>query len=94
MLPYINVIRRADVLTPEEEKRLARRYRDTGDRDAREQLIVSNLRFVIRTAHQFGGYGVSLDDRIQGIRQGGCHSFSVTPPARGRRPHTDIRRLA
>jgi len=42
---------------------LTRKARE-GDIEARNKLIVANLRFVINLAAQYQGYGVALEDLI------------------------------
>ena len=53
----------SDPLSSDEEKDLTRLARE-GDQNARNKLIVSNLRFVIKLAIQYQGYGVALEDLI------------------------------
>ena len=62
---YISEINRYSVLSREEESRLARKYRDEQDLDAAHMLVVSNLRFVVKVAHEYRGYGLKLLDLIQ-----------------------------
>ena len=50
-------------LSSEEERDLTRRARE-GDQDAKDRLIVSNLRFVVKLALQYQGYGSTLEDLI------------------------------
>ena len=50
---YIAEIRRYTPLSREEEQRLARLYRETGDRDALFHLVTSNLMLVVRMALSF-----------------------------------------
>lgn len=47
---YLREIRQFKELDPEEEFRLALRYRQTGDREAAGRLITANLRLVVRLA--------------------------------------------
>ena len=63
---YFDSIRQYSPLSREEEQRLARAFRDRGDKKARERLITSNLRFVVKIALEFQGYGLSIIDLIQG----------------------------
>jgi RNA polymerase primary sigma factor len=60
---YLNEVSKYDVLTPEEELRLFRRFKD-GDEAAFQKIIRSNLRFVISVAKQYQHTGLSLDDLI------------------------------
>jgi len=62
---YGQVINRIPVLTAEEERALARRLRDDNDLEAARQLILSHLRFVVRIARGYAGYGLSHADLIQ-----------------------------
>lgn len=60
---YLNEVSKYDVLTPEEELRLFRRFKD-GDQAAFQKIVRSNLRFVISVAKQYQHTGLSLDDLI------------------------------
>lgn len=61
---YLAEIAKNKVLTREEEIRLFQRYH-SGDTTAREEIVESNLRFVVKIAIQFAGRGVALPDLIQ-----------------------------
>ncbi|NOY52130.1 MAG: sigma-70 family RNA polymerase sigma factor [Deltaproteobacteria bacterium] len=50
---YMAEIRRYPLLSREEEYRLAVRYYETGDPDAAQQLVLGNLRLVIKIAFDF-----------------------------------------
>jgi RNA polymerase sigma-32 factor len=62
---YLRAVNAAPLLTAEEERDLARRYRQTEDLDAARQLVFSNLRHVARVARGFSGYGLPQADLIQ-----------------------------
>jgi RNA polymerase sigma-32 factor len=62
---YISAAYQIPVLTPEEERELAIRLRDEDDMAAARQLVLSHLRFVIRIARGYLGYGLPLPDLIQ-----------------------------
>jgi RNA polymerase sigma-32 factor len=62
---YITAAYQIPVLTPEEEKELSLRLRDHGDMDAARRMVLSHLRFVIRIARGYLGYGLPLPDLIQ-----------------------------
>jgi len=62
---YLRAVNAAPVLTAEEERRLARRYRKTGDLQAAQQLVLSHLRYVVKVARGFSGYGLPQADLIQ-----------------------------
>ena len=50
---YLITIGQYPLLKPEEEIELGRRIKEEGDKDAREQLIWSNLRLVVYIAKQY-----------------------------------------
>jgi RNA polymerase sigma-32 factor len=62
---YIRAAFSLPVLSVEEERRLARRLRRDNDLDAARQLVVAHLRFVVRVARGYTGYGLALGDLIQ-----------------------------
>ena len=53
------------LLSAEEERELAERYRQDNDLDAAWQLVLSHLRFVVRVARGYNGYGLAEADLIQ-----------------------------
>jgi len=62
---YIASVGQIPLLTPEEEKMLAERLHQEGDVGAAQQLVLSNLRFVVHIARGYMGYGLPLADLIQ-----------------------------
>ncbi|KAA6185608.1 RNA polymerase sigma factor RpoH [Thiohalocapsa marina] len=62
---YISSAYQIPVLTLDEERELALRLRDQGDMMAARRLVLSHLRFVIRIARGYLGYGLPLPDLIQ-----------------------------
>jgi len=62
---YIRQINGIPVLTAEEERNLALRLENQNDLAAAQQLIMSNLRFVVKIARGYSGYGLPLADLIQ-----------------------------
>jgi RNA polymerase sigma-32 factor len=62
---YISAAYQIPVLTPDEERDLAVRLRDNDDMEAARRLVLSHLRFVIRIARGYLGYGLPLPDLIQ-----------------------------
>jgi RNA polymerase sigma factor (sigma-70 family) len=61
---YFLDIRKAQLLTPEEELELARRIAQ-GDDAARKRMIESNLRLVVKVAKRYMGQGLPLLDLIE-----------------------------
>ncbi len=62
---YIHSVNEVPMLSAEEERALARRLHDLNDLDAARQLVMSHLRFVVRVARGYNGYGLSQSDLIQ-----------------------------
>ncbi len=62
---YIRQINSVPILTTEEERALAVRLEEKNDLAAAQQLILSNLRFVVKIARGYSGYGLPLGDLIQ-----------------------------
>ncbi len=82
---YIAEINRFPLLTPEEEFRLAVRLKKYNDVTAAEKLIVSNLRFVVKIAHEYRNYGFKLADLIQEGNIGLIHAVKKFDPEKGYR---------
>jgi RNA polymerase primary sigma factor len=61
---FVNQASRYPLLTAEEEIELAKAI-ERGDLEAKERLINSNLRLVIKFARRYQGHGLSLQDLIQ-----------------------------
>ena len=62
---YTNAAYQVPVLTADEERDLAERLRDQDDMEAARRLVMSHLRFVIRIARGYLGYGLPFADLIQ-----------------------------
>jgi RNA polymerase primary sigma factor len=60
---YLQEIGKVDLLTPDEEVKLAQQIRE-GDQQALERLTKANLRFVVSVAKQYQNQGLSLGDLI------------------------------
>ncbi|NNG12051.1 MAG: RNA polymerase sigma factor RpoH [Halobacteria archaeon] len=62
---YIQAAFSIPVLSAEEERTLALHLQQDNDLDAARQLVMSHLRFVVRVARGYSGYGLALGDLIQ-----------------------------
>jgi len=62
---YRQAVNSVPMLSAAEEKALAERYQATQDRDAAWELVTSHLRFVVRVARGYSGYGLQEADLIQ-----------------------------
>ncbi len=62
---YLASVYAQPMLTAEEERELAVRYHEEEDLDAAQRLVLSHLRFVVKVARGFVGYGIPLSDLIQ-----------------------------
>jgi len=60
---YLKEINRIPLLSKEEEERIAR-LAAAGNKEARERLVNSNLRFVVSIAKKYQGQGLPLEDLI------------------------------
>ncbi len=60
---YLQEIGKVDLITPEEEVKLALRIKQ-GDQKALDKLTKANLRFVVSVAKQYQNQGLSLPDLI------------------------------
>lgn len=82
---YIAQIRDFEVLSKEEEYRLSHAYHFNGNLDAAQRLICANLRFVVKIAHEYRGYGLKLLDLIQEGNIGLMKALKKFDPERGLR---------
>jgi RNA polymerase sigma-32 factor len=62
---YLERVSRIPVLTREEERELAERFRSRNDLGAARQLVLAHLRFVVHIARGYSGYGLPVGDLIQ-----------------------------
>jgi RNA polymerase sigma-32 factor len=62
---YISAAYQLPMLSAEEEHSLAVQLQENGDLEAARALVMSHLRFVIRIARGYSGYGLALPDLIQ-----------------------------
>jgi RNA polymerase sigma-32 factor len=82
---YVAEVARVKLLSREEEIEFARRLRDEGDVSAAHALVVANLRFVVKIAYQYRGYGLRLLDLIQEGNIGLMKAVKKFDPDRGYR---------
>lgn len=80
---YLAEIRRYPLLTKEQERELAVRYRETGDAKAAEMLVTSNLRFVVKIAAEYSKFGAKLIDLVQEGNVGLMHAVKEFNPYKG-----------
>jgi len=62
---YLERVSHIAVLTREEERVLAERFRNENDLAAARELVLAHLRFVVHIARGYGGYGLPMGDLIQ-----------------------------
>lgn len=62
---YVARVNKFPVLSREEEISLAERYYNHQDIEAARELVLSHLRYVVRIARTYKGYGLALGDLIQ-----------------------------
>jgi RNA polymerase primary sigma factor len=81
---YLLEIRDEDLLSAEEERRLAEAIR-LGDESARKRMIQANLRLVVRIARDYLGRGLSMDDLVGEGNLGLIRAVSDYDPSRNTR---------
>ena len=79
---YLNQIGQSPLLTPPEEKELARRVVQ-GDFDARQKMIEHNLRLVVNVAKHYMNRGMPFLDLIEEGNIGLMHALEKFDPERG-----------
>lgn len=62
---YLSKIQRFEPLDRATELKLARRWLKKGDRDAAHQLVTAHLRFVVKIANSYRGYGIRVADLVE-----------------------------
>ena len=62
---YVQAARRIPILTPEEEYAYATDLQETGNLASAQKLVLPHLRFVIKIANNYAGYGLAISDLIQ-----------------------------
>jgi len=79
---YLRDIRRAPLLSPDEELDTASRAR-AGDFEARQRMIERNLRLVVSIAKHYIGRGLPMSDLIEEGNLGLMHATAKFEPDRG-----------
>jgi RNA polymerase sigma-32 factor len=80
---YIQTVNRFPILSAEEERALAQRFRNEGDLDAARGLVLSHLRLVVALARGYLGYGLPHADLIQEGNIGLMKAVKRFDPDRG-----------
>ncbi len=82
---YVQEVSRYPFLSPQEERDLAMRYRETGDREAARQLVTSHLRLVVKIAREYQTSYGNLHDLIQEGNLGLLQAVKRYDPGKGAR---------
>ena len=82
---YIAEIGKYPILTREEETDLTRRWNEHQEVEAAHRLVTSNLRFVVKIATEYRGYGMRVLDLIQEGSIGLMQAVKRFDPDRGYR---------
>jgi RNA polymerase sigma-32 factor len=80
---YIQTVGRFPILSLEEERSLARRWREHADLEAARGLVLSHLRLVVAVARGYLGYGLPHADLIQEGNIGLMKAVKRFDPERG-----------
>ena len=83
MAAYMAEVRRHPLLTREEEYDLAVRWVEGGDEDAARELVTSNLRLVVKIAHEYRRAYQNLLDLVQEGNVGLVKAVQKFDPYRG-----------
>src|SRR5258706_6990544 len=82
---YVSSIQKFAPLDRETEVKLARRWRRRGDTRAAHTLVKSHLRFVIKIANGYRGYGLAVADLVEEGNIGLLEAVRRFDPERGLR---------
>ncbi|HEY3494502.1 MAG TPA: sigma-70 family RNA polymerase sigma factor [Polyangiaceae bacterium] len=82
---YMTLVRSVPELEKTTELELARRFKETGDLEARETLVRAHLRYVVAIALKYRRYRASLADLIAEGNHGLLHALEKFDPDRGNR---------
>ncbi len=82
---YMAEIRRFPLLSAKEEYDLAKDWQNTGSVLAAHRLVTANLRFVVKIASEYRGYGLKLIELVQEGNVGLMQAVKRFDPDRGYR---------
>ncbi len=82
---YLSMIQKYPPLNREQELVLARQWLGKGDREAANKLVKANLRFVVKIASGYRGYGFKIADLVEEGNLGLLEAVKRFDPERGRR---------
>ena len=80
---YLQEIRKFPMLSPEEELRLSKAWRDNEDTEAAHKLVTSHLRLVAKIAMGYRGYGLPVGELISEGNVGMMQAVKRFDPDRG-----------
>jgi len=80
---FMKIANAAPVLTAEQEIALANDFQDNNNLEAAKELVISHMRYVIRVAKGFSGYGLPIADLIQEGNIGLMKAVKSYDPNRG-----------
>jgi RNA polymerase sigma factor (sigma-70 family) len=78
---HLATIRRCQMLKPEEERELFRRWRDGGDRTAHDRIVTSHMPLVLKIARDCNGHRLPLSDLISEGHVGLLRAVETYDPA-------------
>src|SRR2546428_9541397 len=90
---YVQTVNRFPILSAEEERALAQRFRAEGDLEAARSLVLSHLRLVVAVARGYLRYGLPHADLIQAGNIGLMKAAKPFHPERRGRPGSFAIRL-
>jgi RNA polymerase sigma-32 factor len=80
---YLDGVRRFAMLERDQEYKLAKRWREHGDRDAANKLVTSHLRLAVKVAMNYRGYGLPVSEIISEGNVGLLQALDRFEPDRG-----------
>ncbi|PYD61104.1 RNA polymerase sigma factor RpoH [Novacetimonas maltaceti] len=80
---YLRDIRKFPMLSPEEELKLSRLWKEKGDTEAAHKLVTSHLRLVAKIAMGYRGYGLPVGELISEGNIGMMQAVRRFDPERG-----------